>query len=105
MRRCGQARCVGEGEEGDHDPRRPGRSARARFAFTAAAGTTDDARIRDVTQAFPPVFTGREQGATEQQLQQIAAEGLAQMYFRANNTRAHGLGVEFTDIEDIGIDL
>jgi hypothetical protein len=73
-------------------------STRARFGFTAAPGTTDDARIRDITQALPPVFadrlfTAREQGATEQQLQQIAAEGLAQMYFRANNSRAHGLGV------------
>jgi hypothetical protein len=85
-------------------------STRARFGLTAAPGTTDDARIRDITQALPPefadrLFTAREQGATERQLEQIAAEGLAQMYFRANNTRAHGLGVEFTDIEDIGIEL
>ncbi|MDX3170284.1 XRE family transcriptional regulator [Streptomyces scabiei] len=85
-------------------------STRARFGFTAAAGTTDDARIRDITQALPPafadqLFTAREQGATEQQLQQIAADGLAQMYFRANNSRAHGLGVEFTDVERLGIEL
>ncbi|GGZ29786.1 hypothetical protein GCM10010300_85750 [Streptomyces olivaceoviridis] len=85
-------------------------STRARFGFTAAPGTTDDARIRDITQALPPefadrLFTAREQGATERQLQQIAAEGLARMYFRANNTRAHGLGVEFTDIEQIEIEL
>ncbi|MEV5523691.1 hypothetical protein AB0N43_24920 [Streptomyces pseudogriseolus] len=85
-------------------------STRARFGFTAAAGTTDDARIRDVTQALPPeyadqLFTAREQGATEQQLQQIAADGLARMYFRANNSRAHGLGVEFTDVERLDIEL
>ncbi|MFE9360370.1 telomere-protecting terminal protein Tpg [Streptomyces olivaceoviridis] len=85
-------------------------STRARFGFTAAPGTTDDARIRDITQALPPefadrLFTARDQGATERQLQQIAAEGLARMYFRANNTRAHGLGVEFTDIEQIEIEL
>ncbi|MFJ4737449.1 telomere-protecting terminal protein Tpg [Streptomyces sp. NPDC088770] len=85
-------------------------STRAGFGFTAAPGTTDDARIRDITQALPPeyadqLFTAREQGATEQQLQQIAADGLARMYFRANNTRAHGLGVEFTDIEQIQIEL
>ncbi len=85
-------------------------STRARFGFTAAPGTTDDARIRDITQALPPVyadrlFTAREQGATEQQLQQIAADGLAQMYFRANNSRAHGLGVEFTDVERLDIEL
>ncbi|MGC9479048.1 telomere-protecting terminal protein Tpg [Streptomyces sp. WG4] len=85
-------------------------STRARFGFTAAPGTTDDARIRDITQALPPqfaerLFTAKEQGATEQQLQQIAAEGLAQMYFRANNSRAHGLGVEFTDVEHIDLEL
>ncbi|MFE1775502.1 telomere-protecting terminal protein Tpg [Streptomyces sp. NPDC059008] len=85
-------------------------SSRARFGFTAAPGTTDDARIRDITQALPPqwadrLFTAHEQGATEQQLQRIAAEGLAQMYFRADNTRAHGLGVEFTDVEHIDIEL
>ncbi|MEW2577675.1 telomere-protecting terminal protein Tpg [Streptomyces syringium] len=85
-------------------------STRARFGFTAAPGTTDDARVRDITQALPPayadqLFTAREQGATERQLQQIAADGLAQMYFRANNARAHGLGVEFTDVEHIQIEL
>ncbi|MFE5096382.1 telomere-protecting terminal protein Tpg [Streptomyces sp. NPDC056638] len=85
---------TGEGpEEGGLD-RRPGVvSTRARFGFTAAAGTTDDARIRDITQALSPqwadrLFTAHEQGANEQQLQQIAADGLAQMYFRANNSRA-----------------
>ncbi|MFI8784423.1 telomere-protecting terminal protein Tpg [Streptomyces albidoflavus] len=85
-------------------------STRARFGFEAAAGTTDDARIRDITQALPPqyadqLFTAREQGATEDQLRQIAADGLAQMYFRANNSRAHGLGVEFTDVERLDIEL
>jgi transcriptional regulator with XRE-family HTH domain len=85
-------------------------STRARFGFTAAPGTTDDARIRDITQALPPrwadrLFTAREQGANERQLQRIAAEGLAEMYFRNNNTRAHGLGVEFTDVEHIEIGL
>jgi predicted transcriptional regulator len=85
-------------------------STRARFGFTAAPGTTDDARIRDITQALPPdfaarLFTARDQGAPERQLQQIAAEGLARMYFRANDTRAHGLDVEFTDVEHIEIEL
>jgi hypothetical protein len=85
-------------------------STRARFGFTAEAGTTDDARIRDITQALPPVFadqlfTAREQGANEDQLRQIAADGLARMYFRDNNARAHGLGVEFTDVERLDIQL
>ncbi|MER7805555.1 XRE family transcriptional regulator [Streptomyces parvulus] len=85
-------------------------STRARFGFTAAPGTTDDARVRDITQALTPqwahrLFTARDRGATERQLQQIAAEGLAEMYFRDNNTRAHGLGVEFTDIDRVDIGL
>lgn len=85
-------------------------STRARFVFTAEAGTTGDARIRDITQALPPhwadrLFTARERAANEQQLQQIAADGLAQMYFRADNSRAHGLGVEFTDVERLDIEL
>ncbi|MET9662759.1 XRE family transcriptional regulator [Streptomyces sp. NPDC006510] len=85
-------------------------STRARFEFEAAGGTTDDARIRDITQALPPeyadqLFSAREQGANEDQLRQIAADGLARMYFRANNSRAHGLGVEFTDVERLDIEL
>ncbi|MFD9044678.1 telomere-protecting terminal protein Tpg [Streptomyces bottropensis] len=85
-------------------------TTRARFGFTAAPGTTDDARIRDLTQALPPrwadrLFEARDSGANEQQLQRIAAEGLAEMYFRNNNTRAAGLGVEFTDVEHIDIQL
>ncbi|WP_436844259.1 telomere-protecting terminal protein Tpg [Streptomyces subrutilus] len=60
-------------------------STRARFGFEAAGGTTDDARIRDITQALPPeyaaqLFSAREQGAGEDQLRQIAAEGLARAW-------------------------
>jgi hypothetical protein len=85
-------------------------TTRARFGFTAAPGTTDDARIRDITQALPPrwaerLFQARDAGATEDQLLQIAAEGLAEMYFRADNTRAQGLDVEFTDVDQIDISL
>lgn len=80
-------------------------STHARFGFEAAGGTTDDARIRDITQALPPqwadrLFQARDAGANEQQLQRIAAEGLAEIYFRAA-----GLGVEFTDVEHVQIEL
>ncbi|MEU4489991.1 hypothetical protein AB0H94_34805 [Streptomyces purpurascens] len=85
-------------------------ATRARFGFTAAPGRPDDVRIRDITQALPPrwadrLFTAREQDANERQLQRIAAEGLAERYFRNNNTRARGLGMEFTDVEHIEIRL
>jgi transcriptional regulator with XRE-family HTH domain len=73
---------------------------RARFGFTAAPGSTDDGRIRRITQHLPPTHASRlfdalAAGATEQQLQAIAAEGL----------RAQGLEVEFTDIDYIELDF
>ncbi|MFD6991750.1 telomere-protecting terminal protein Tpg [Streptomyces sp. NPDC059943] len=83
---------------------------RARFGFTAAPGTTDDARVRHITQALYPhwaerLFDARDAGATENQLLQIAAQGLGQHYFRDNGRRAHDLDVEFTDVEEIEIGL
>ncbi|AUA16359.1 MULTISPECIES: telomere-protecting terminal protein Tpg [Streptomyces] len=83
---------------------------RARFGFTAAPGTTDDARLRHITQALPPryaarLFDAQEQGAAEQQLIDIAAEGLQEIYFKDRGRRAQGLLVEFTDIDYIEVDL
>ncbi|WP_369214855.1 telomere-protecting terminal protein Tpg [Streptomyces flavofungini] len=85
-------------------------STRARFGYTAAPGTTEDARVRHITQALSPrwagqLFAARDQGATEQQLLDIAAQGLGEHYFRDHGRRAHDLQVEFTDVEEIEIDL
>lgn len=83
---------------------------RARFGFTAVPGSTDDARLRLITQALPPanaarLFEAQEQGAGEQRLRAIAAEGLQEFYFRDRGRRAQGLQVEFTDIDYIDIEL
>ncbi|MFF9607657.1 telomere-protecting terminal protein Tpg [Streptomyces sp. NPDC014684] len=85
---------------------------RARFGFTAAPGTTDDARLRHLTLALalPPAYASRlfdaqAAGATEQQLRAITAEGLGETYFRDGGRRAHGLEVEFTDVEQLDFDL
>lgn len=83
---------------------------RARFGSTAAPGTTDDARLRHITQALPSqyaarLFDAQEQGAAEQQLLDIAAEGLQEIYFKDRGRRAQGLLVEFTDIDYIEVDL
>ncbi|MEU2271985.1 helix-turn-helix transcriptional regulator [Streptomyces olindensis] len=83
---------------------------RARFGFTAAPGTTDDARLRHLTIALPPqyaarLFDAQEAGASEQQLRNIAAEGLGEVYFRDGGRRARGLEVEFTDVEHLEFDL
>ncbi|MCX5151594.1 MULTISPECIES: telomere-protecting terminal protein Tpg [unclassified Streptomyces] len=77
---------------------------RARFGFTAAPGTTDDGRMRRITQHLPPeyaarLFSAQAAGAAESRLQQIAAEALQEMYFKDNGSRATGLLVEFTDID------
>ncbi|MEU0254180.1 XRE family transcriptional regulator [Streptomyces sp. NPDC006184] len=83
---------------------------RARFGFTAAPGSTDDARLRHLTLALPPhhaarLFQAQETGATEEQLREIAAEALGEVYFRGSGRRAHGLEVEFTDVEQLEFDL
>jgi transcriptional regulator with XRE-family HTH domain len=83
---------------------------RARFGFTAAPGTTDDGRLRLITQHLPPAYAARlfeaqAAGATEQQLRNIAAEGLQEIYFKDRGCRAQGLLVEFTDIDYIELDI
>ncbi|MGA5207947.1 telomere-protecting terminal protein Tpg [Streptomyces variegatus] len=83
---------------------------RARFGFTAAPGTTDDARIRHITLALPPqyaarLFDAQDVGASEQQLRDLAGEALGEVYFRDGGRRAHGLDVKFTDIEHVDFDL
>ncbi|WP_055593156.1 telomere-protecting terminal protein Tpg [Streptomyces hirsutus] len=83
---------------------------RARFGFTAAPGTTDDARLRHLTLALPPhhaarLFDAQDTGANEQQLRDLAAEALGEVYFRDGGRRATGLEVEFTDVEHLEFDL
>ncbi|WP_432093477.1 telomere-protecting terminal protein Tpg [Streptomyces sp. bgisy100] len=83
---------------------------RARFGFTAAPGSTDDARLRRVTQHLPPeyaarLFDAQAAGATDQQLRGIAAEGLQEVYFKDGGRRAEGLQVEFTDIDYVELDF
>ncbi|WNI19466.1 telomere-protecting terminal protein Tpg [Actinacidiphila sp. ITFR-21] len=83
---------------------------RARFGFTAAPGSTDDGRMRRITQHLPPTYAARlfdaqTAGATEQQLRAIAAEGLQEIYFKDRGRRADGLEVEFTDIDYIELDF
>lgn len=78
---------------------------RARFGFTAAPGTTDDPRMRFLTQPLPPDYGARLLDApNEQQRREVVAEGLGHFYFRDRGARAHELDVTLTDIEDVVID-
>lgn len=83
---------------------------RARFGFTAAVGSTDDPRMRRVTELLPPqiaarLLAARESGANEGDLRAIVAEGLQEQYFKDNGRRATGLQVEFTDLDYIEMSL
>ncbi|MEU2995729.1 XRE family transcriptional regulator [Streptomyces griseoincarnatus] len=85
--------------------------ARARIGYTAPIGTTDEDRLRHLTVALPPryaarLFDAQEQGAGDQQLQQIAAEALKEVYFQDGGRRAGQLEeIRFTDIEHLEFDL
>ncbi|MEU6092740.1 XRE family transcriptional regulator [Streptomyces sp. NPDC047085] len=84
---------------------------RAPIGYTAPIGTTDEDRLRHLTVALPPqyaarLFDAQEQGASDQQLQQIAADALKEVYFQDNARRAGQLDeVRFTDIEHLEFDL
>ncbi|MFI9255826.1 telomere-protecting terminal protein Tpg [Streptomyces sp. NPDC053069] len=84
---------------------------RARIGYTAPIGSTDDARLRHLTVALPPqyaarLFDAQEQGATDQQLREIAAEALKEVYFQDSGLRAGQLEeVRFTDVEQVEFDL
>ncbi|MFD4510963.1 telomere-protecting terminal protein Tpg [Streptomyces sp. NPDC058457] len=84
---------------------------RARIGYTAPIGTTDEDRLRHLTVALPPryaarLFNAQEQGASDQQLQQIAAEALKEVYFQDSGRRAGQLEeVRLTDIEHLEFDL
>ncbi|MFE2129146.1 telomere-protecting terminal protein Tpg [Streptomyces amritsarensis] len=81
---------------------------RARFGYTAPIGTTDDGRMRRLTVHLPPayaqrLFDAQQQGAGDQQMRAIVAEGLQETYFKDGGTRADSLEVEFTDIDYIDV--
>jgi hypothetical protein len=50
-------------------------------------------------------FNAQDAGASEQQLRDIAGQALGEVYFRDGGRRAQGLGVEFTDIEQMEFGL
>ncbi|WP_406172012.1 XRE family transcriptional regulator [Streptomyces canus] len=77
---------------------------RARFGYTAPIGTTDDGRFRRLTVHLPPeyaqrLFDARDAGAGDQQMRDIVAEGLQEIYFKDGGSRAQDLEVAFTDID------
>lgn len=83
---------------------------RARFGYTAPVGTTDDGRFRRLTVHLPPhyaqrLFDARQAGAGDQQMRQIIADGLKEIYFQDGGARALGLSdVTLNDIDYLDLD-
>ncbi|MET7356569.1 telomere-protecting terminal protein Tpg [Streptomyces mirabilis] len=84
---------------------------RARLGYTAPIGSTDQDRIRHLTVALPPryaarLFDAQQHGASDQELREIAAQALKEVYFQDSGRRAGSLEeVRFTDIEHLEFDL
>ncbi|WP_405914517.1 telomere-protecting terminal protein Tpg [Streptomyces sp. NBC_00728] len=81
-----------------------------RFGYTAPAGSTDQSRVRHLTLPLPPHHAARllqaqQDGIDEDDLRQIAAEALGEVYFRDKGRRAHGLEVHLKDLVDLKFEL
>jgi transcriptional regulator with XRE-family HTH domain len=79
-----------------------------RIGYRAPIGSSDDPRIRHLTQLLPPqhvrsMWDAYEAG-DERALEQAMADGLGEVYFRNGGQRAPGLGVSITDLEHVEID-
>ncbi|MFG2132806.1 telomere-protecting terminal protein Tpg [Streptomyces sp. NPDC048751] len=77
---------------------------RAQFGYTAPIGSTDDGRFRRLTVHLPPeyarrLFEAREQGAGDQEMRDIVAEGLQEVYFKDGGRRANDLEVSLNNID------
>ncbi|MFD8225989.1 telomere-protecting terminal protein Tpg [Streptomyces massasporeus] len=83
---------------------------RARFGYTAPIGTTDDGRFRRLTVHLTPdharrLFEARDAGAGDQEMRQIIADGLKDVYFQDGGTRATDLSdVAINDIDYLDLD-
>ncbi|MFE7512147.1 telomere-protecting terminal protein Tpg [Streptomyces sp. NPDC057540] len=83
---------------------------RARIGYTAPVGTTDDGRFRRLTVHLPPAYAQRlfdahDTGASDQQMRQIIAEGLKDIYFQDSGSRATGLtDIAINDIDYLDLD-
>ena len=80
---------------------------RARFGYwTPAAGGSDDARMRQLTVHLPPEYAGqlleeKENGASEERMRSIIAEGLQNEYFRRTDNNTENLVVQYTEVDHV----
>jgi transcriptional regulator with XRE-family HTH domain len=84
---------------------------RARFGYAGAPGSTDEDRVRLITQTLPPLYAQRlfdaqAAGGSEDDLLKVVAEGLRDVYFRDRGRRARSLDeVRFNGVDYIELDF
>jgi hypothetical protein len=83
-----------------------GVETRARFGYhTSSAGTTDQARLRRLTENVPshliPDIFEALRNSDEERLRELVAEGLAEEYFRTPGGGAADIDVTFSEIDYI----
>ncbi|GAB7035962.1 hypothetical protein AB0G35_34685 [Streptomyces sp. NPDC021749] len=76
------------------------------FGFNAAAGSSDDGRIRSLSQPlhhpYPArLLEARHHGASEQELRSIVADGVGESYFRVSPGPDGLHAVRLTEIDYI----
>ncbi|MEU2287896.1 helix-turn-helix transcriptional regulator [Streptomyces sp. NPDC013178] len=81
-------------------------SVRCRFGFDAPGGSSDEARMRRITQRVSPaaareIIAGLEAGVPEKDLHDLVAHALGEAYFQDGGSRAAGLTVRMRDIDYI----
>ncbi|MGF1430168.1 telomere-protecting terminal protein Tpg [Kitasatospora sp. LaBMicrA B282] len=82
----------------------------AQFGYQSAAGSTDDPRMRTITQHLPGevaqrLFTAVDAGATQRSQERILADALQEHYFRDNGRRATGLLTDITGLQWADFDI
>ncbi|QLH26689.1 hypothetical protein [Streptomyces sp. Rer75] len=76
------------------------------FGFNAAAGSSDDGRVRSLSETlhhpYPArLFEARRSGASERDLRSIVADGIGESYFRVSTGRSGLHLVRLTDVDYI----
>jgi transcriptional regulator with XRE-family HTH domain len=82
---------------------------RATLGFTAN-GSSDDARVRDLSIAVLPshaarILAAEREGATDTDLHKAVAEAIADAYFRQGGGGRASLEVEFRDVQSLDIEF
>jgi transcriptional regulator with XRE-family HTH domain len=78
---------------------------RARIGYSAPVGSSDDGRMRRITQALPPEYARQLVDArTEDERRRALEDGIGDMYFRDGGRRAPGLGISIQNLDYIGVD-